>query len=379
VDFSSNDYIVTSPATASENKIIIYDGSNDTFSISVNDQYAEINGLTTIGRDYDVNIKIPSYPKDPGSNGKSYSVNDLILVINKQLLANPITEKSSVSTITKIDGQNYVKFNFILNKVFSTQDYKLVFYDPYSYVKCFSSSVNGSNSAQNVTWDSTLGWILGYRNSIEYIMSDYTSIIYPSTGLATQAEPAMYYYSDISNTFVIYGDTSVSTNLYNYFLIILDDYVQNHLNDGLVTITSHETSTDPGPYVYACDPVNPSTKIAVPADYGSPGVTYTQQELQAFNQRVKSQITQARSYSSGPFVQDIFGIIPVKTTGMAIGSAYIEFGGSLQLQQRLYFGPVNIHRMTIRLLTDRGNTLDLNGANWSFSLVCEQLYKNGIS
>jgi hypothetical protein len=64
---------------------------------------------------------------------------------------------------------------------------------------------------------------------------------------------------------------------------------------------------------------------------------------------------------------------------MPIGSVYVEFGGSLQLQQRLYFGPVNIHRMTIQLLNDRGNQVDLNGANWSFSLVCEQLYRNGVS
>ena len=77
-------------------------------------------------------------------------------------------------------------------------------------------------------------------------------------------------------------------------------------------------------------------------------------------------------------MQDIFGIIPVKTAGMSIGSVYVEFGGTLQQQQRLYFGPVNIHRMTIKLLNDRGNMVDLNGANWSFSLVCEQLYKNGM-
>jgi hypothetical protein len=212
--YLADDYVVKSRATASQNKILICDGSNDTFSIIVNDQNAEINGLSTPNRNYDVNIKIPS-----SFNGTLYSVNELIVIINSQLKANPVTESCLVSTITK-GGQNYVKFNFILNKIFSTQDYKLVFYDPYSYVKCFSSSVNGTNSAQNATWDSTLGWILGYRNSIEYIMSDYTNVYYPSTGLADVAEPAIYYYSDISNTFVIYGDTSVSTNLYNYFLII---------------------------------------------------------------------------------------------------------------------------------------------------------------
>jgi hypothetical protein len=157
---------------------------------------------------------------------------------------------------------------------------------------------------------------------------------------------------------------------------MLDDYVQNHLNDGLVTITSQETSIDPGPYVNVCDPVTGLT-VARPADYAVK--QYKAQELYAFNQKVQSQIVKTKSYSSGPFVQDIFGIIPIKTSGMSIGSVYVEFGGSLQNQQRLYFGPVNIHRMTIKLLNDRGNMVDLNNANWSFSFICEQLYKNGIS
>jgi hypothetical protein len=78
-------------------------------------------------------------------------------------------------------------------------------------------------------------------------------------------------------------------------------------------------------------------------------------------------------------VQDIFGIVPVKTAGLAIGGVYVEFGGTLQNQQRLYFGPVNINRMTIKLLNDRGSMVDLNNANWSFSFVCEQLYKSGVS
>jgi hypothetical protein len=159
---------------------------------------------------------------------------------------------------------------------------------------------------------------------------------------------------------------------------MLDDYVQNHLNDGLVTITNQETSIDPGPYVNVCDPATRLT-VARPADYGSPGITYTEQQLYAFNQQVQSQIVKVKSYSTGPFVQDIFGIIPVKTSGMSIGSVYVEFGGSLQNQQRLYFGPVNIHRMTIKLLNDRGNLVDLNNANWSFSFICEQLYKSSVS
>ena len=65
----------------------------------------------------------------------------------------------------------------------------------------------------------------------------------------------------------------------------------------------------------------------------------------------------------------------MKVSGLKVGGTYIEFGGTLQNQERAYFGPVNIHRMSVKLVTDRGDVVDLNEVNWSFSLLCEQLYK----
>jgi hypothetical protein len=44
-------------------------------------------------------------------------------------------------------------------------------------------------------------------------------------------------------------------------------------------------------------------------------------------------------------------------------------------QQRVYFGPVNISRLSIQLINDRGDIVDLNGADWSFSFIFEQLYQ----
>ena len=61
--------------------------------------------------------------------------------------------------------------------------------------------------------------------------------------------------------------------------------------------------------------------------------------------------------------------------GLQNGQSYVEFGGTLQQQERQYFGPVNIHRMSITLYTNKGTVLDLNGTNWSFSFVAELLYQ----
>ena len=83
----------------------------------------------------------------------------------------------------------------------------------------------------------------------------------------------------------------------------------------------------------------------------------------------------SKVYGATPFVSDVFGVIPLKLSGKNNGETIVEFGGTLQNQERQYFGPVNIGRMSVKLVSDRGNVVDFNNANWSFSLICEQLYK----
>jgi hypothetical protein len=101
----------------------------------------------------------------------------------------------------------------------------------------------------------------------------------------------------------------------------------------------------------------------------------TNAQLYALNQSVISQQNPSKQYSPGPFIKDLFGIVPIKVPNNP-GDTYTEFGGTLQNQTRVYFGPVNIRKMSIQLLTDRGDLVDLNGSNWTFSFVCEQLYRS---
>lgn len=368
VDFSNIDYVISSNSPIKDNEIVMFDGSNNTFSLLPSKL---VNVFNTSGNKYEIPIHIEDTKID--GTGTKYAITDLLNTINNQF-ANTIANGTTFSTFTLSNGQTFVKVRFNVNQVFTTSDYNLVFYDPYSFTTCFSNtSKNTSTSIQNATWDTTLGWLLGFRSEISFALSEYVNIKY-NRGTTN---PSIYYLNESSNVCTLIGDTNTSTNLYNYFLIMLDDYVQNHLNDGLITITTHETSVSHAPFVNVCDPVTGAITVR-PADYGSPGITYTAQQLYSFNKQVQSQMVKEKSYSKGPFVKDIFGLIPVKTPTV-LGSVYVEFGGTLQNQQRLYFGPVNIHRMTVQLLNDRGNLVDLNNANWSFSFVCEQLYKSGVS
>lgn len=288
-----------------------------------------------------------------------YTRSRLLEEMNK-LFIGTVAEGSIVSIITNKDAEERTKFRITINKEYTSKDFKLVYYDPFSFVKCFS----GVSSVRNVTWDTTLGWILGYRLATVYYLSDYTS----------------------SRSATIVGDTTISTNLFNYFLLTLDDYNQNHLNDGLVTITATDTDIPLPSYAnrtkFICDPVTKNLTYNAEERTNNNNLTANQLYALASTANLNKGTTQtiagevsSKNYGSGPFAKDVFGIIPMKLAGLQNGQSFVEFGGTLQNQERIYFGPVNIHRMSVKLLSDRGNVVDLNGANWSFSLICEQLYR----
>ena len=353
------------------NNITLVDGSTNSFWIKpkydpLGGVYTTTKNATSTGGYNDILITVPA---------GTYSKEQLAQYINTAFSENPITNGSSISFISKNNLQ-YTSIRLNILKNFTTQDYVLDFYDPESYTTC-KVGMFGQSSIQNVLWDSTLGWILGFRNTTLYYLTN-ANQQYNTTNSSYyygQFPQTAYTYNTTSNTATITGDTCVSVYLYNYFMIILDDYVQNHLNDGLVTITNTDTSIPLPSYAnratYRCDPITKKPMvISTPTNSNN----LTAKQLYAANEILNVQQTEQSKYSAGPFIQDIFGLVPIKTSGMQNGQPYIEFGGSLQLQERTYFGPVNIRRMTIKLINDKGNVVDLNGANWSFSLICERLY-----
>jgi hypothetical protein len=348
------------------NQITLNDNSNNNFYIK---PLSNANGVYTEKNTNDIQIDIPF---------GTYTRSQLINAINTKLADNPITQGSSISIFTK-NTIEYTKFRVNINKIFTANDYRLVFYDPYSFVKCYV----GSKSAKNTTWDSTLGWVLGFRSLTEYNLLKSNEEVDPNDDTKVYYIGTSSYYSSnpTTNVVSITGDTAVNVNLYNYFLIVLDDYTQSHLNDGLVTITSSETDIPLPSYasrqVTTCDPIDKTPQIQLTGNSTESGNvnSLTQKEIYATNEKISSRKNKSKSYSSGPFVKDIFGLVPMKTSGLQNGSTYIEFGGTLQNQDRTYFGPVNIHRMSVKLMNERGDVVDLNGSNWSFSLMCEQLYQ----
>ena len=299
----------------------------------------------------------------------TYSINKLITTLNTLFNASPKWIGSQIYT-----KNDYVYFKINTSKVYNTSDYRLVFYDPYSFVKCFV----GASSVRNTTWDTTVGWMLGFRELTEYILSPaylITDVNSPSDTYYKDTT-SKYTYNTTTNVATIKGDTAVSVDLYKSFMISLDDYTQNHLNDGLVTIGPSENITTPASYVNkATVQCYPLTKNKVFTGTSENNNKNTETQIYAANQILDSRLPKSKKYSSAPFSKDIFAMIPLNISKVATGETIVDNGSGLAKHNRLYFGPVNISRMTIKLLNDRGDVVDLNGADWSCSIECEQLYQ----
>jgi hypothetical protein len=334
------------------------------------------NGVADPGGANDIIFSVPLTVSNNSTLPTVYTREGLINAIQTLFDANDLTNGSK---ITLVDDGNfqYANIRMNVNKTYYSSDFKLVFYDSVSFVYC------NVGVTQNATWDSTLGWLLGFHSFTEYDLVDFTKITsaylstenYKNNVFDSKTYKYTYSYNSTSKKIAVIGDVVLNTNLYNYFLVVLDDFIQNHVNSGLITITSLENDIALPSYAsrvsYQCDPAT-GIKTAVSAT-NKLSTELSSKQLYAMNQIIENKRTKSKSYASGPYMKDVFALIPMKLTGMQFGQTYMEFGGTMQNQDRKYYGPVRIQKFAIKLMNDKGQTVDLNGANFSICLICEIL------
>jgi len=299
------------------------------------------------------------------------------ITINNIVIATPVYFNANTGKITlnlygaKINTSKY-KFTVSTNTI-------ITFFDFTAKLQCYVNCVNNTNYLNQ-----TLGWLMGYRVPYETV-------------------------DPIGNTASSVLDL-IGTK---YLILVIDDYNQNHVNNSLVSITEYSANlkipeyyspdlpttclnattsnisqiitdanieslldnqgaiTDNGLLIAGKYNANyTKTAIVLP----SAPRTLTQAQIYTINEINKNQNITNFRYKA-PTTPDILAIIPVKTSNISTGSVLVELSGSLQDNIRTYFGPVNIERMAVKLLNDKGYVLDLNGLDWAVTLITDCLYQ----
>ena len=363
VDMSSivlpNQELIRSTILSTESvniKKIIINNTNNRFNIK---PYQHIQ---TSGNENDISFYI--------ANGY-YNRNQLITEINNTLeYSNTSVGDTTGSSIRLIDKtvngniKQFAKIRINVRKDYSAKDLKIIFYDKETFVSCYA----GVSSVRNTTSDATLGWLLGFRKKKIYELNNNDSSI------------VNYTFTTTNKITSIEGDTTVTTDVYNKLFIVIDDYNQNRLNDGLITNVDDTNSVPLPSYAtrnsVICDPITNNETFDLNEVNPTTFNRLTQNKMYSYNAIQEQHLTTTDQTGAAPYAKDIFAVIPIKVNSLQNGQTYTEFGGTLQSQERIYFGPVNINRMTVKLISDRGDVVDLNGSDWTFSLIAEQLYQS---
>lgn len=307
--------------------------------------------------------------------GGIYPYYSLLNAINIQF---QITDELKSSIVydyfSSTSDEDYTVFQMNINKIYTAQDYILEFYNSTEVpISDKVRNITSATSFQAVTWDVTLGWLIGFRSfpNINLNQTDVSNSLY--------VEKQSYSLDASTGIITMVGDTGVDLFLYKTLYLIIDDFTQNHLNDGLITgVRNNPLANTPSYTSNATKVCNPQTGREQASIFNSaqPGMGLTENQLYAANSIARNNfISQTtRIYSDPPYVKDMFATIPIKVSSLKQGDLFVEYGGTLQDNDRKYFGPVNISKMNIKLLNDHGDVINLNGNNWSFSLVFEYLY-----
>ena len=257
----------------------------------------------------------------------------------------------------------------------------ITFFDPTAKLLCQVNCLNNNNYLNN-----TLGWLMGFR--VPYVNVSATGNI---------------------------GVAIIDLNGPKYLMLIVDDYNQNHINSSIVSIAEYSNKLKMPQYYspdlpYICLPAsantsnintlvdgeelqatfdgqfNPDGGILIAGKLNveyTPTVvvlpsaprTLTQSQIYTINQINANNNNNTNYRAKAPTNNDVLAIIPISVSGTSSGVLTVDNGSALQLNARSYFGPVNLERLRIKLVDDKGNVINLNGCDWCFTLICECLYQ----
>ena len=99
--------------------------------------------------------------------------------------------------------------------------------------------------------------------------------------------------------------------------------------------------------------------------------TYLYFALEDYTSSQTSSNTYGILGSGGVLDSNILAIIPLNS---GIFATTFDNNSNFIFKKRDYFGPVDISRITIRLINQRGNSVNLRDTDWNFSLQVKTIY-----
>lgn len=218
--------------------------------------------------------------------------------------------------------------------------------------KCTSQPVPSSRV------DFNLGYIMGYREPGPTSGTSFTVGVAPNNTYAFTGQAV--------------ADLEGTKNLY----IMVEDHNQNRLNSQILPMAQVEKLIV-RPNTYIPPDLSYSCLFGQPTPFyfaNKPGLGITQAQLYTINAIAANQ-TVSKDRIIGPQQANILGVIPVASYDVPWGRNIVASSAQLMTNKRVYFGPVALNKLSIKLIDDIGNVINLNGRDWSFTATAVSLYQ----
>ena len=282
-------------------------------------------------------------------NDGNYDNTSIISSINNELADHSIDISFEIETLT----------NKVSVKSTDASGYTLIFYDNdktsvYSFAdRCLSSG--GANVQSKVNHN--LGWLIGFR-SID--VENYDKISYT-----------------VNSSNSVTAEALCHLPYTKYFIVVIDDMNKNQSNKSLVQISNGKAHMKKTKYFKDIDNSLNCLNDSNFNDFvdASGGRTLTKKQLYSSLQmnNYRASFNETNSKLSADLINNVFAIVPFETKSLVWGNSM--FTSDKNKFIRKYNGPVDISKLNVKLLDDHGNLLNLNGADWSLSMISTHSYK----
>ena len=254
----------------------------------------------------------------------------------------------------------------LTNKVSIASDdvsgYTIFFYDndnssDYSFTERHISShswTNGTNVQSKVNHN--LGWLLGFRN---IDVQNYDNISY-----------------EVKSHTKVTAEALCHLPYTKYFIIVIDDMNKNQSNKSLVQINNGKSHINKTTHFKDIDnSLNCLNDSNFDNYVNSSGRSLTKNQLYSSLQvnNYRASFNETNSKLSADLINNVFAVVPFETKSLVWGNSMYTSDKNKFI--RKYNSPVDISKLSVKLLDDRGNLLNLNGAEWSLSMISTHSYE----
>jgi hypothetical protein len=277
----------------------------------------------------------------------NYTIDTLIVEINTKLYNKYNTDISF--TINPIDGKTTIKNMSNIDK------YTIEFFE--------------DSMTETTKINHCLGWVLGFH---KYTV-DISDI------------PFSKY--EINTSQSITSDKVAYIGITKNIVVVLDEFSQNQTSGTMVQTIHDVNSIKPSlyytnskapknaafnPFNLEClTPSNICTNDQMKTALTNTGLTRAQIYTRAQVNQNKLLVNQQNNYLEPNMQNNVLAIVPFESF-TPWGQKYFT---DKNKYVREYHGPVEIDKMQIRLYDDKGYEMNFNGANWSLTMITENLYK----